>query len=543
MAFEFVDIMRAPDSAVGATEKSPFRFEEKEFGPCSDVKFSYDIGESSCKVTVYPSGSPVKYLKLRFRGDMSFVESVYSESWERVGRGAYAEWRSVMPHRPLPWFCYIKGAGRYGCYGVKTGPDCLPFWQVDTRGVTLFLNLCCGNEGTDLAEPIVACEVVQYFSEEGADAYKVAQRFSRMMCDRPVLPKAPVFGVNNWYWAYGRISFDSIMGETDYLMKMCEGTVNRPYMIVDDGWQYNRTYSGGAYIGGPWEMPNERIGNMTELTDRIHAKGAKCGLWFRPLLTLGNIPDEALLTKAQNGGLILDPSHPYTLERVRRDAERIRSWGFDLIKHDYSTIDILGIDPFSADNVFNFMKAAEGRMRRKNKTTATVIKEFYRAIQDGAGDAEIIGCNTVSHLTAGIHSTYRTGNDTSGRHFELTHRHGVNSVMRLPQNDAFYRVDPDCAAFTAQVDPQLNLDYLEMCAVTGMTTLASVTPGILTEREMERINGIFLLADKDEMRLGIKNYDRTASPEIFTDSDGSTVREYNWESAYDGSRSVYTWMQ
>ncbi|MBQ9116407.1 MAG: alpha-galactosidase [Clostridia bacterium] len=544
MPYEFIDIMRAPDSAVGATDDSPFRFEEKACGPCCDVKFSYEIGKGAAKVIVYPSGSPVKYLKLRFRGDLSFVESVYSESWERVGTGAHAEWRSVMPYRPLPWFCYLKGDGRYGCYGVKTGPDCLPFWQVDTRGVTLFLNLCSGNVGTDLSEPMVACEVVQYFSEPGADAYTVAKRFSRMMCDNPVLPREPIFGVNNWYWAYGRISFDSVMGETEHLLKMCKGAVNRPYMIVDDGWQYNRTYTEGAYIGGPWEMPNSRFSSMASLADEIHAKGAKCGLWFRPLLTMGEVPDEARLAKAQNGGLILDPSHPYTLERVRRDAERIRSWGYDLIKHDFTTIDLLGVNPFSPENhVFNFMKTAGGRMRNNTKTTATVIKELYKAIQDGAGDADVIGCNTVGHLTAGIHSSYRTGNDTSGRSFELTHRNGVNSVMRLPQNDTFYRVDPDCAAFTDKVDAELNLDYLEMCAVTRMTTLASVTPDILTEKEMERINSIFLLADKDEMRLGIKNYERTASPEIFVSADGATVREYDWESAYDGSRSVYTWMQ
>ena len=71
MSFEFVDIFRQPDSSAGATDASPFRFEEKENGPRNDVKFTYEVGENSAKVIVYPSGSPVRYLKLRFRGDLS----------------------------------------------------------------------------------------------------------------------------------------------------------------------------------------------------------------------------------------------------------------------------------------------------------------------------------------------------------------------------------------------------------------------------------------------------------------------------------------
>ena len=113
--------------------------------------------------------------------------------------------------------------------------------------------------------------------------------------------------------------------------------------------------------------------------------------------------------------------------------------------------------------------------------------------------------------------------------------------MRLPLNDTFYRADPDCAAFTERVDASLNLDYLEMCAYTGMTTLASVTPGILTDAEMKRINEIYKVADRDEYRLGIKNFDKTANPNVFVSEDGSVEKVYDGESAYDGARVVFDW--
>jgi len=536
----FVSVLRTPDYAVGATEATPYRFEEPQT-LASDVKFDYTVEGGTARVTVYPSGSPVKLLKLRFEGDMHGIESVYGDQWERNGDRAFLEWRSVMPHRALGWFCYVKGGDRIACYGVKTGADCFAFWQVDVRGVTLVLNLCNGAVGTDLKEPLLACEVVEMVGDEGEDAYAVAKRFSARLCERPVLPREPIFGVNNWYWAYGRISRESVRVETDQLLAMCDGTHHRPYMILDDGWQLNRTYVKGSYIGGPW-IPNDRFGCMRETAEEIHAKGAKAGIWFRPLLTLGQTPEEAMLSKGSAGGIVLDPTHPYTLARVEEDARRIREWGYDLIKHDFTTIDVFGVNPLSTELHTATIGAPDRSLFDRTVTSATAIKRLYEAIQRGAGDADVIACNAIGHLSAGIHSTYRTGNDTSGRHFELTRRNAINTMMRLPLNDTFYRADPDCAAFTELVNPDVNLDFLEMCAITGVTTLASVTPGILTDAQMQRINEIYRIADRDDRRYGIADYDRNAAPDTFVSPEGD-VRTFDWERIYHGVRVQHSWFE
>ena len=76
-----------------------------------------------------------------------------------------------------------------------------------------------------------------------------------------------------------------------------------------------------------------------------------------------------------------------------------------------------------------------------------------------------------------------------------------------------------------------------------MTTLASVTPNILTDKQMARINEIFKIADKNEKRLGIANYDKNSNPEIFVSDDGSERREFNWETAYDGARVSLNWVE
>ena len=108
-------------------------------------------------------------------------------------------------------------------------------------------------------------------------------------------------------------------------------------MIIDDGWQKNRVPGAGNYIGGEWE-PNDKFKDMRKTADAIHAKDAKAGIWFRPLLTRGEVTKEAVLCE-ECGGIILDPSHPFTLEKAYNDAKKLSDWGFDLIKHDFTTGD------------------------------------------------------------------------------------------------------------------------------------------------------------------------------------------------------------
>ena len=72
----FFSILRKPDSVIGATENTPFRFEESKQEVCP-VKYDYVIEHGVGKLVVYPSGSPIKYLKLRFRGELNFVDKVF----------------------------------------------------------------------------------------------------------------------------------------------------------------------------------------------------------------------------------------------------------------------------------------------------------------------------------------------------------------------------------------------------------------------------------------------------------------------------------
>ncbi len=526
---------RRPDYVTGATDATDFRFEENSGSPCP-VLYDYIVGSNSAKIIVHPSASPIRCLKLRFEEDLSFVESVCGDAWMTCGGEQAIYWSGVTAYRVLPWFCYLRSVDRMACYGVKTGADCFAYWQVDTRGITLFLNLMSGSGGTDLRESITACEIVEYIAPEGQNCFKTASVFAGMMCDAPVLPKEPVFGINDWYWAYGDVTEGIVKQKLDILDTLTDGLKHKPHLVIDDGWQIRRDGGEKRYIGGPWKC-SEKFGDIVRTAELIRKRGAKPGIWYRSLLTVEDMPREAVLREHDNGR-VMDPTHPWVLEKVASDTAMIRGYGFDFIKHDFSTWDIFG-GILSNNNGIDILKSP-CCFYDNTKTSAMVLKELYGTIQRAAGGAEVLGCGVVGHLSAGIHQMYRAGTDTSGRSFEWTVRNGVNSFMRLPQNGKFHVTDHDCAAFTEKVPFEENLSFLEACAVSGSVTIASVTPGLLNGGQLERIAEVFRLADGGNTDFAIDNFERTSLPERFLYN--GEVREYNWFEYYKGSRSQLSWL-
>ncbi len=532
----FPSILRTPDFVTGATDKSSYRFEEETNASCP-IQYDFMIENNSAKVIIHPSGAPVKFLKLRFGADLSFAESVCGDTWVCCGSEKPIYWSSITGYRNLPWYFYLRGGEKMACYGVKTGADCFAFWQVDTKGITLFLNLTSGAGGTDLKESLVACEIVEYFAPDYQDAYKTADIFASKMCDKPNLPEKPIFGLNDWYWAYGKVTHDIVIKEIDILSGLTQGLNNKPFLVIDAGWQ--KLYD-GDYIGGPWES-SEKFGDIKRTSEEIHKKDINAGVWFRPILTREDLPEDVILRK-HDEGIVLDPSHPYTLEKVASDVKKISSYGFRMIKHDFSVWDILGKVP-GEDCTVNFYSSSNAlpKFYDNTKTTATIIKELYRTIQNTAGKTLIMGCGVVNHLAAGIHQINRIGIDTSGRHFALTLNNGINSFMRLPQNRNFYITDHDCAAFTPNVPFEENLNFLELCAISGTVTMASITPDLLNAKELQKIADVFKIADRVDNRVDIVNFEKTSMPEKFIYN--GEIKEYNWFNYYNGVRTQFNWME
>ena len=542
MKNSFINLLRQPDSVLFQLEDSVYRFEEPaERETRGEIKYEVVGGEG--RITVYPMGVPIRRVKLRWRGDMSDVFLVLGDSLERnydisqgnVVAGQVGMWRGVSAEMKMPWYFHAYDGERLNSFGVKCGADAFCHFNMDEKGITLWLDLRSGGMGVDLKEPLLAARVVCREGVLGEDPYITARDFCRIMCEKPLLPKSPVFGVNNWYWSYGNVTHDIVMTETDNLMDMCRDAKATPYMIIDDGWQVNRhATEAGNYIGGPWTSGNAGFPSMADTAARIKEKGAIPGIWFRPLLT-DKMEKRDLISPYQfdvKDGVALDPSHPETLALVAEDVKRIRSWGYELIKYDFSTFDIISRNGL-ADGGPHFYD--------RTKTSCTVIKEFYKTIADAAGEAVVLGCNTVNHLAAGILAAQRTGHDTSGRSYEITRAAATAAMIRLPQNNTFFSADPDCAAFTARVPIGANLDFLELCAITGMTTLASVTPGIIKGEDMKRIRRIYEIASLGGRDARPVNWVGHNAVTRYLCNDGEEF-EIDWYKTYDGCRMIFEWM-
>ena len=527
----FLNIIRTPDDVKIQTENSPFRFEEKGAINNTRAEVKCIVKNNTLQIRLYSDGDAVKHIRLRWNGDISGVISMLGDSFVRTQTDD-ALWHAFLPHYPMPWYFYTNDGECLHSYGVKTGCNSFAAWYADAYGITLMLDVRNGSGGI-VCDELLCAEVVCREGDIGENMYLAAHAFCKQMCDKPNLPQVPVYGLNNWYWAYGAIEEKVVLEEAEFLGKLTQGFENRPFMTIDDGWQIAHTK--GKYNGGPWNLSNENFENMQKTADRIHNLDCRAGIWMRPLLTLSHVPNEAVYDSPYKpNGIVLDPTHEFSKQKIFDDINMLSNWGYAMIKHDFSFFDLFGAA--ISDNM-------PPHFYDKSKPNAQIVRELYELVQSAAGDTLVMGCNTVNHLAAGVHQIQRSGNDTSGRHFEFTRRYGIHSMMRAPQNNAFFRTDPDCAAFTKKVSIPLNLDFLEMAAITGSATFASVTPGILNATEEKRLQEIFSIADKikPEDYAVINDWTRTAVPSEF-EYLGKTYN-YNWYKDYQGSRLFVSWME
>jgi alpha-galactosidase len=112
-------------------------------------------------------------------------------------------------------------------------------------------------------------------------------------------------------------------------------------VIVDDGWQTTSNERGYAYTGD-WEPAPEKIPDMGEHVDRVHALGMKCLLWYSvPFVGRHSKAWERfsgmLLEEIERlGAGVLDPRFPEVREFLIETYESaLREWDLDGFKLDF----------------------------------------------------------------------------------------------------------------------------------------------------------------------------------------------------------------
>ena len=509
-----------------------FTAEKKSVFPAENVirqdDVRIDLLQTACgvKVQVAAEQTPVNFVRLRWHRKFPENALFVGDAWERTYGDL--QWRSFDAFRLMPWYFLMNSGDVTAGFGVKVRSGALALWSADSEGITLWLDLRCGNQGVILnGRSVDAAEVISG-EYTGISAFAAARELCKKMCTDPIFPAQPVYGGNNWYYAYGNSSHEDILADSLRVAALSEGLANRPFMVIDDGWQLNLHNPGPA---GPWKAGNDRFPDMAKLAAEMRQTGVRPGLWFRPLFNCDTeIPESwRLPERFIPGHRSLDPSIPEVLEYIKADIRRFTGWGFELIKHDFTTWDMFEI--WGMDMKEWPIRRMKGGLKwsfaDRSRTNAEIIVNLYKAIREAAGDAVIIACNTFGHLTAGLTQVSRIGDDTSGREWERTCKMGVNTLaFRLCQHKVFFDADADCIGVTEEISMEHNMQWAELVAKSGTPLFASIKPGVLNADETAAMKRFFALASEQNMTAEPLDWFRTTAPAHWRLGDEEKV--FDW---------------
>jgi alpha-galactosidase len=517
-AFAFIG-----DSAAERHELSKTGSTWTGVSPAVGVEVEFSAGAQQAAVTLAAPAAPVQRLHLRWKRRLAEDVLVLGDAWER----SYGdlEWRPLQAERALPWYALLHTEGRTSGMGVKTGAASFAFWQIDARGISLWLDVRNGGNGVSLGNRrLEAATIVQCKGSSEESAFAVTQRLCRAMARGTNVPTRRgakqidvIYGSNDWYYAYGQNTHDGILRDADLMASLVPAGGVQPFTVIDDGYQ------------DPSRFPS-----LTRLASAIRDRNVIPGLWIRPLQAAATTPASLLLpdsrwigSRNEQAPLAYDPTIPEALHAVASVAVEACQWGFELIKHDYTTWELfgqwgsqMGASPTHGNWHFN----------DRALTNAEIVTALYRQLRTTCGqDRVILGCNTVGHLSVGLFDASRTGDDVSGKEWERTRRTGVNTLaFRGPQNRIFYSVDADCVAITPDVPWSMSRQWLQVVANSGTVLLVSPDPKAIGQEQKQSLREAFerLLAKPAGEPLDwIKN----RTPASWQSSEATRNYEWNLE--------------
>ncbi|MBS1602336.1 MAG: hypothetical protein JST42_06680 [Bacteroidetes bacterium] len=441
--------------------------------------------DKAMNIRLHAPGMALQQIKLTWKKVFSATAQYVGDAWER----SYGDlsWQAAPPTR-APWYMLVHDGEQTHAFGVMTGARSFCYWQAAPGRLDLVLDLHSGGSGVVLGDRVLdAAQLVATQSLAGEDPFHTEARFCRIMCEKPRLPASPVYGINDWYFAYGKNSRELILSTTAAMAELAPDSGNRPFSVIDDGWE----------DGSVFTRANAKFGDMSKVAADIKQLGMRPGLWTRPLLANAGDPPARLNPRATGGEeRYLDPTQPENLHRIGATISLYKDWGFQMVKHDYSTWDIFGR---WGSQMSEGLTKEGWSFSDRSATNAEIITRLYETIREAAGDMYLIGCNTVSHLSAGLFELNRTGDDTSGREWDRVVRYGVNTLaFRLPQHNAFYAVDGDCVGVTTQIAWQRNRQWMQLLAESGAPLFISAQPEATGAEQKEYIRKCFAMAAKPQ---------------------------------------------
>lgn len=463
------------------------------------IEVCFSRTEEGLKATLHAPDTKVKYVRAAWKEQARDGSLYLGDQWER-GYGDLC-WAPLDPSRMMPWYYIETTDGKVRGHGVMTGCNSFCSWKVSESAVELTMDVRNGSHGVTLGGRTLEMATILVFEGiDGESEYNALHRFCKIMCPNPRLPEKPVYGVNDWYFAYGHNSAELIGSTAEMLSEVIPDTDNKPFFLIDDGWARKIYDDDFDYCGpGGFYTSNSNFPDMKALAERVRNAGFRPGLWMRPLSAWMGAPEEMLLEgyEEELPDRYFDPTVESVREYIRKCFATYHEWGYEMVKHDFTSFDMFRRWGWSMLEDGDMTKG-DWQFHDTTKTNAEIVLQLYHDIRDAAGDdIYLIGCNTISHLGAGLFEVQRIGDDTSGRTWFPTVHNGVNCLaFRAPQHNAFYAIDADCVAITGKVEWRLTEKWLKLVAESGTPLFVSPQPEMMGPEQMEALRRSFKIASR-----------------------------------------------
>jgi alpha-galactosidase len=486
----------------------------------SGVRVEFLPGEQTSSLWVESVDVPLQRIHLRWNLRLPHSALALGDAWER----SYGDlgWLPLQAERAMPWYTLIHADGHTAGAGVKTGAASLAFWQADPNGLSLWLDLRNGSNGVQLGQRrLLAATIVTYSGRPGETAFAVTQRLCGAMAGgtsipthRGAMPVRKIIGSNDWYYAYGRNTPAGILRDADLVRALAPPSDTQPFTVIDDGYQ------------NPSVFPD-----MGKLAGEIRSRQVRPGLWIRPLKAVETTASNLLLPSArcrlepsEKPSLAYDPTIPEALHAIAAVVTQACDWGYDLIKHDFSTYELFGQ---WGSQMGASPALGNWHLNDTSLTNAEVVTALYRQLRKASGpDRILLGCNTIGHLSVGIFDASRTGDDVSGVEWERTRRTGINTLaFRLPQHSTFFALDADCIPLTPEVPWSMSKQWLSAVAQSGTVLLISPDRRAIGAEQRSAIRDAFARVFSDTQSQPL-DWLETRTPALWQTSGES--QGYDW---------------
>ena len=101
-----------------------------------------------------------------------------------------------------------------------------------------------GGNGVQLTHrKLHAADIVTTQNEGNENVFATVRRFCTQMCDNPRLTEKPVYGINDWYFAYGNNSADLIFETTSLMAALASNSDNRLFLLLMRDGQLSLLYT------------------------------------------------------------------------------------------------------------------------------------------------------------------------------------------------------------------------------------------------------------------------------------------------------------